>query len=54
MDNADISRIGMFFQEELRKKCLEKGESHNHPPIRQLVPGCPYCKAHGNHLIKSK
>lgn len=54
MNNTDILCIGIFFQEELRKKCLVKGEFHNHPPIRQLVPGCPYCKIHGNYLTKLK
>lgn len=52
MNSADITSVGVFFQEQLKKKCLEKSESHNHPPIRQLVPGCPYCSKYGNNLVK--
>lgn len=23
-------------------------DSHNHPPIKEIVPGCVYCQTHGN------
>ena len=30
------------------KKHLEPSEIHNHPPISQIVDGCPYCMKYGN------
>lgn len=53
MNNADIESILLKFQsaikEELHKLIEEKSQlTHNHPPVKYLVPDCLYCKKHGN------
>ena len=27
--------------------------NHTHPPVRFIVPGCPYCAMHGNVFVIS-
>ena len=36
------------------KKELEPEEIHNHPPVRIIVSGCPYCEKYGNCFSSNK
>ena len=50
-----LDTIKQFIESELRKNIesiLNKENiCHNHPPLREIVEGCTYCKKYGNVFV---